>query len=102
MSWEQRQNGGWYYTRSRKVNGRIVREYVGGGLVGQLSAELDDEERAQREETRRQRQSEREMLDELEQMASSCLDTVRGQVKSELTAAGYHQHKRGEWRRKRG
>jgi hypothetical protein len=36
--WEKRQRGGLYYTRSRKENGTVVREYVGGGVLGQLAA----------------------------------------------------------------
>jgi len=45
MGWEK----GRYYTRSRKVNGRVVREYVGGGEVGALAAEFDAIERKRRE-----------------------------------------------------
>jgi hypothetical protein len=36
MSWER----GYYY-RAKKVNGRVVNEYVGPGIVGRM-AELDD------------------------------------------------------------
>ena len=31
--WERRERGGLYYTRSRKEGGRVIREYVGGGIL---------------------------------------------------------------------
>ena len=46
MGWDK----GRYYTRSRKVRGRVVREYVGGGLPGELVARMDAEARAERAE----------------------------------------------------
>jgi hypothetical protein len=42
--WERRQRGGHYYTRSHKVYGRVVREYVGTGPLAKLAAETDAEE----------------------------------------------------------
>ncbi len=38
-------NGHRYYRRSRRVNGRVVTEHVGGGRIGQLAADLDAAER---------------------------------------------------------
>jgi hypothetical protein len=46
--WKIRQRRGHYYTRSRKVNGGIILEYVGTGLDSVLAAQHDGEERAQR------------------------------------------------------
>ena len=42
--WEKRERGGLYYTRSRKVNGRVVREYVGSGASGELVTLMDAQE----------------------------------------------------------
>ena len=43
--WERRERGGLYYTRSRKEAGRMVREYIGGGVLGEVAA-LHDSNRS--------------------------------------------------------
>ena len=41
MGWETRQRGGRYYIRSKKVKGRVVREYIGGGDLGELASAME-------------------------------------------------------------
>ncbi len=98
MGWDKNQR---YYTRSRRVNGRVVREYVGGGLVGKLAPQLDAIEHDKRETERgvaRARQQANATLDapliELDELADLL-------VAAAMSATGYHQHNRGEWRKRR-
>ena len=97
MGWERDK----YYTRSRKVNGRVVRQYVGGGVVGQMAAQMDADKRARREaekEVAAEIREEAEWSDEDLAAVDRLADTL---VRAALVAAGCHQHHRGEWRRKR-
>jgi hypothetical protein len=98
MGWDK----GRYYTRSRKVGGRVVREYVGTGRLGELAAELDKLDRGRREAERAALRAEQAdigardaPLDELHNLAELL-------TRAALVAAGFHQHKRGEWRKRRG
>ena len=102
MSWETRGVYGPYYTRSRRVDGRVVREYVGRGPLAESIAQADE---AEREACRLQRRREREQMEqdrELDETFSTYSAGVDELLRSALEAAGYHQHKRGEWRRARG
>jgi hypothetical protein len=36
--WERRERGSLYYTRSRRKDGRVVREYFGGGVLDEITA----------------------------------------------------------------
>ena len=98
MGWDQ----GRYYTRSRKVNGRVTREYVGRGPLAELVAELDADQRAQREAQRVALRAERVELKDLDAALGRVCQGVDLLARAALVAAGYHQHKRGEWRKKRG
>ena len=100
MSWETRANGKRYYTRSRRVGGRIERKYIGGGTLGKLAAEFDDivrESRWLEAETFRQARQEADRMDKSLAEFEKLADTI---ARGLLIMAGYHQHHRCEWRKR--
>ena len=99
--WERRERGGLYYTRSRKVNGRVVREYVGGGVLGELAARMDAEDRQRREEQAAAWREERERLEELAGSVDEYCEDAETITRAALLAAGFRRHNRGEWRKPR-
>ena len=101
MGWETRRNG-WYYYRSRKVGGRVVKEYLGAGPVGAVAAKLDAHQRAERVAWAEATGAERARLAEAEAPLAELCTLTDALTKGALLLAGYHQHHRGEWRRRRG
>lgn len=100
--WERRERGGLYYTRSRKEGGRVIREYVGGGILGELAARMDAENRRLREDEEASRREERERLDALTASVEELCAAAEVMARAALLASGYHCHNRGEWRKRRG
>src|SRR5262245_57281642 len=98
MGWDK---GGRYYTRSRRENGRVVREYIGGGRVGELVAQLDALERQKREAERECEKLAREKVEALDAPLAELNELADLLARAALAAAGYVQHNRGEWRKKR-
>ena len=99
MGWENR-NGRRYYYRKRREGGRVVSEYVGNGLAGEIAEIFDAEDRCENEYKRHQLR---------EQKASEqAIDSQTGEVEKYtwtitracLLLAGYHTHK-GQWRKLR-
>jgi hypothetical protein len=99
MGWERQ---GRYYYRSRKVGGRVVRQYFGAGRGAELVAQMDALEREEREATRAARRAERAELEALEGALERMCQQAELLARAALVAAGFRQHKRGEWRKKRG
>jgi hypothetical protein len=97
MGWDK----GRYYTRSKKVGGRVVREYVGAGRVAELAAQLDELEREQRRLDALALRREKDDLAALEADLKALAETTDQFARAALLAAGFRQHKRGEWRKKR-
>lgn len=101
MVWERRERGGLYYTRSRKVNGKVVREYLGTGILGELAATMDAEERQRREVEAEAWREERERLEEFVGLVDELSEGAKTIAHAALLTAGFRRHKRGEWRRQR-
>ncbi|MDP1564416.1 MAG: hypothetical protein Q8M16_23800 [Pirellulaceae bacterium] len=99
MAWEARNGRGRYYTRSKRLNGRVVREYVGCGPMAESAAEADQVQReqvwAEKDKFKALRQQDQEMDD----LVSSFGSVSEQLAKAALLLAGFKQHKLGEWRR---
>ena len=102
MGWESRGScRSRYYTRSKRANGRVVREYVGTGPVAELAAAADALRRADRRAAAEARRAEeaswREALAPLLELGHVA-DLL---ARAALLAAGYRQHARSSWRMRR-
>jgi hypothetical protein len=100
MGWEARGNG-LYYFRYRKLAGRVTREYVGAGPIGELAAAADFLRRAARRSAAEALRAER---DRWREAAAPLLELSRAAdllARAALLAAGYRQHARSSWRMRR-
>jgi hypothetical protein len=100
--WEKRERGGLYYTRSRKEGGRVIREYIGTGPLGELAAKTDALKRHRHVEEAKAWREECEGLEAIDKALGELYEAVEILARATLLAAGYHQHNRSEWRKKRG
>ena len=98
MAWEARSGTSRYYTRSKRVNGRIVREYVGQGPIAELAHQIDIGERLEREAKRKTFKAIQSRDSELDEKLDSFVNLSNAIASGLLILAGYHRHKRGNWR----
>lgn len=92
MSWQKQHKKSYYY-RSKRINGRVVTEYVGSG---QNIAQSIQAEAAQRAAERAALQR----YEQIKQQLDECEELVRILTYATLLINGYHQHK-NQWRKKR-
>ena len=84
------------------------RRYRGRGegdsvkAFGELAAQVDAISRAEREADSEARRAERAEMDALDASVRGLDEVADLLARAALLAAGYRQHKRGEWRQKRG
>ena len=90
-----------YYYRSSRVAGRPTKTYFGSGSEAEDEAAAVERRKAEREERQREFASEadayREGVARLEELCR-LTDLL---MKTHLVLAGFRQHDRGEWRRRR-
>jgi hypothetical protein len=92
MPWK---NG--YYYRNRRLNGQVVTEYIGSGVLAELIAQEDQKEQASRKAER----VELRRLEKDDRQAAALFRDIDLLVKASLLLVGCYNHK-GEWRRKHG
>ena len=99
MAWEQRGQRQ-YYTRSRRVGGRVTRTYYGQGTEAHLAAALDAQKRMQRKADAEEQQAVVASLIAIDSLAQDFHAGVAILTEAVLLAAGYYRHDRGQWRRR--
>ena len=100
MSWQQRGQKRYYY-RNVWQNGRSVRTYLGTGAIAEMVATAEALQHVQREKEARQWRQEQERRKAAEALLAKLCEQSDLLVRATLVVAGYTQHDRGEWRRKR-
>jgi hypothetical protein len=100
MGWEQRRNRRYYY-RSRKLGGRVRKEYVGTGLVGLLAVRQEEQRRQRAAEARELLRRDPEAFEAAAAPARQLDRLVEALMRAALEQAGYHQPNRSTWRKKR-
>ena len=101
MGWESRKRGSKYYTRSRRVDGRVTRTYIGIGPLAELIASLDELKRLEKEEEDLRSKEELECFEEAAVFLNDLEEAAEILTTAHLLAAGAHHHK-GTWRFKHG
>src|SRR5215203_616504 len=95
-------NGKAYLYRSVRRGGRVTSEYVAGGRDAVIIASLETIDRDKRDYERWRDRKVRRELAELERALDELAADARGLARAALEAAGYRQHARGAWRKRRG
>src|SRR5439155_21906695 len=98
MSWLQRGNRRYYY-RSRRIDGKPRRIYMGCGQVGELNARLHERERRQRQAEDQAWQVERVQLARADAVMNELRTLADLMTRAKLLLSGFYEH-HGEWRRR--
>ena len=95
-------NGRPYLYRSVRRGGKVTSEYVASGEAALLIHRMETVERDKRDDETWRRRNECGELEEVERGLNDLCKRAQMLAAEALTAAGFHQHHRGEWRMRRG
>jgi hypothetical protein len=101
MGWESRGGKTFYYTRTLRVGGKVVRTYFGSGAMARQAAADDRRRRVEEMKIRRQEALERVQRRKISDMLDAQGKAIDVIFRIGMADLGYHKH-RGEWRRRRG
>ena len=101
MAWERRGSNLFYYQYER-VDGRVRKKYVGAGDVAEAIAHADETIRRSRAARSERARVELEEAKTLASAGEELCEAADILAVAQLVAAGYHRHKGGEWRMRRG
>ena len=102
MAWERRGRKRYYY-RARRDGDRVIKEYCGveGSLKAEYAAKEDAETRTSKADLRRAEQERRQAFEAAHVQVAAMGQMANDIISGVLLAAGYHQHCRGPWRKRR-
>jgi len=97
MPWEQGSRGKPYYTRTHRIGGKRVREYLGSGPAAHAAAAADALKRAERRARIEDRHKEQARLHAVDGMVLELFELAGLIADAALVTGGYYKHG-GEWR----
>ena len=100
MAIEVRANDRRYLYRSRRVDGRVIREYEGSGQQALFAAEICRWKREEQAAVGALQRKKFETIHGISELVEESSQAFEAMLSASLLAAGYHYH-RGEWRKKR-
>jgi hypothetical protein len=100
MGWERR-GSGWFYYRHRKQDGRVHKEYVGAGPAAEAAAREDARRRQARRAEALALRADRERWADADAALAALDAAADAAFRAALAAAGYRQHARCQWRKRR-
>jgi hypothetical protein len=90
-----------FFIRSVRRGGRVTSEYVGSGELAWLADARAQNLKAEREDRRRKLAARLARWDRVAAAVEAYGALIDHLFRLAMEAAGYHQHKRGEWRKQR-
>ena len=100
MTFGQRGKRKYYRPAMRKLR-RLVKQHLGWDETAKMQATIDDVNRKVRRAAEAAWQREKERLDELDEGVQQLHELADMLARLALIHAGYHQHDRGQWRKRR-